>query len=335
MVTMLDASRLVEDGQRHYGRFLRTPVANPFDVHSGPARGFEWFRTKEWAGFTLSHHELFCSMVIQDAKYLASSELYLYDRANRELTQHAANRFVHPLRLSDELVRSRCAFVAPGYRLGYRFDDDTVTVVIDIDETQTGQAVHGCLRLDVKHASAPLVVSAQLPGGSLYTNKIVYPASGAIACGERRFVFDPERDFAILDEHKSHLPYRCDWTWGTFVLPVAGGIAGANLADRPSLPDQEEESCIWTPQGVEALSDVAFIPMGEDDGAPWQVRSADARVDVVFTPEGHKRVDTNLVAAEIHYSQWYGHYSGKLSGADATWPVQGVPGVLERMQARL
>jgi len=335
MVTLLDAPRLVEDGQRHYGRFQRTPIANPFDADRGPARGFEWFRTKEWVGFTLSHHDMFCSMIIQDAKYLASSELYVYDRAAGALAQHAVNRLVHPLHLSDDITHSRCAFIASGYRLGYSFDTDMVTIVVDIDETPTAAAVHGRLDLDVAHATAPLVVSAQLPGGDLYTNKIVYPASGAIACGDRQFVFDPARDFAILDEHKSHLPYRCDWTWGTFVQPVEGGIAGANLAQRPCLPDQEEESCIWTPQGVEALSDIAFVALGEDEDAPWQVRSADGRVDVVFTPEGHKRVDTDLVVAQMHYAQWFGHYNGKLSGAGATWPVQGVPGVLEKMQARL
>ena len=379
VASYLDAPRLVEDGHRHYGRFLRTPIANPYDARPLSAswrdvptltrlvsavggfvdeyalRAYEWFRTKEWVGFTLIHPELFGSMIIQDAKYLASSELYVYDRETGGLTQHAANRMGGSLRLPADLLHRACAFDASKnrplgrdepahdysrlsslYRLGYAFDADEVVVAIDIDASESGPGVHGRLDLDPRRASAPLAVSARLPGGSLYTNKIVYPASGVITCGERRYVFDPDRDFAILDEHKSHLPYRTRWTWGTFAMRTPDGIAGANFATRPSVPGQEEESCVWTPDAAEPLSDVAFTPLGDGDDAPWRIRSTDGRLDVVFTPEGRKGVDQFLIAAELHYVQRFGHYDGTLtSAAGTTWTVDGVHGVCEQMDARL
>ena len=359
---MIDSPKLVEDGRRLFGRFARTPIANLGDErrHASwrdvptpawlaglvggplalfadeyPVRAYQWFRTKEWVGFTLTHPELFGSMIIQDAKYLASSELYVYDRGSAELVQHAANRMGGSLRLPADLLHSACAFDAPGYRLGYAFDADEVVVAIDIDETPSTPGVHGRLDLDVRRASAPLAVSARLPGGSLYTNKIVYPASGVITCGDRRYLFDPDRDFATLDEHKSHLPYRTSWTWGTFAMNVSDGIVGANFATRPSVPGQEEESCVWAPAAAEPLSDVTFTPLRDGDDAPWQIRSADGRLDVVFTPEGSKRVDQNLVVARIDYVQRFGRYDGTLTAAGVAYPVQGVHGVCERMDARL
>ena len=331
---MIDSPRLVEDGQRRYGRFSRTPIANLCDERPLAVRAYEWFRTKEWVGFTLTHPDLFGSMIIQDAKYLASSELYVYDRESGELAQHAANRMGGSLRLPADLLHNACAFDASGYRLGYAFDADEAVIAIDIDATASAPGVHGRLDLDVEGASAPLAVSAKLPGGSMYTNKIVYPASGVITCGDRRYVFEPERDFAILDEHKSHLPYHTAWTWGTFATRVDDGIIGANFAVRPSEPGQEEESCVWTPTAAEPLSDVTFTPLGDDDG-PWQIRSADGRLDVTFTPEGSKRVDQNLVVAELHYVQRFGRYDGTLTAAGKVHPVVGVHGVCEQMDARL
>ncbi|MDR2566562.1 MAG: DUF2804 domain-containing protein [Bifidobacteriaceae bacterium] len=332
---MIDADSLVQDGQRHFGRFVATPAANPLDAYPRHRRAWADFRTKEWAGFTLTHPELFSSMILQDAKYLASSEIYVYDRASGELTQHAANAAGGSLRLPTRLADSTVALHAPGYRIAYNFEPERIRVMVRIRPDGDTAGVNANLTLDPAGASPPLAVSARLPGGrdaSLYTNKVVYPASGAVEVGGRRYEFDPARDFAILDEHKSRLPYRTEWTWGTFATPApGGGYLGANLAARPQFPDEDEESCIWTPAAAEPLRDVTFEPLGDGDLAPWSVKSADGRVDLVFTPEGAKGVDHQLGLAEIVYQQRYGAYAGKL----ADHRVEGVHGVLEHMRARL
>jgi len=336
METLSTIESLVEGGERHFGRFAKTPIANPFDATRGPTLAYDWFRTKEWVGFTLIHHDLASSMIIQDAKYLATSEFYIFDRHEKDLFQYSANRIAHPLHLPSDLLHDSCTFASSAYGVGYSFELDQVRVVIDIAATKTAPAVKGRLSLDSDHASPPLVVSARMPdGGTMYTNKIVYPVSGVIVCGERRYVFNPKKDFAILDEHKSRLPYRTDWTWGTFAMPVTGGITGANLAIRPALEGEQEECCIWTPTAAEPLADVSFTPLGDDDLSPWHIASEDGRVDVTFTPEGHKAVNQNLLVAQIEYAQWYGHYDGILQGADKAWSVKGVPGVVEKMHARL
>ncbi|MDR1427429.1 MAG: DUF2804 domain-containing protein [Bifidobacteriaceae bacterium] len=332
---MITAASVVENGQRHWGRFLRTPnCANPTQAFSGAKGAFESFRTKEWAGFTITHREFFSSMIIQDAKYLLSSEWYLYDIEHKTLAQHAANRPPGAVKLPSDLLHSRVDFAAKGYRIGYELDDRQIALSLDLADTTTGPRVSGEILLDVAGAGPPLVVSTRLPKGSMYTNKIIFPASGAVRVGDREYTLDPAVDFAILDEHKSHLPYRTTWTWGTFALPVNGGYAGANFAIRPSLPGQEEESCIWTPDAAEPLANVEFVEVHDNSPLRWEVRSADRRLDLAFSPIGHKRVDQQLVFAAIHYSQMYGTYSGTLRGANAIWELEGVHGVLEDMAMR-
>ncbi len=338
---MLDAPCLVEDRQRHFGRFARTPRAIPWAALSGPSRAYEWFRTKEWVGFTLMHPEMSCSMIMQDAKYLATSDLYIDDWATGTLIQRSGNRLGGSLRLPADLLHSACAFDAKGYRLGYAFGADEVIVAVDLKPSAESPAIQGRLSLDVAHASPPLVVSARLPGGSMYTNKIIYPASGVLTYGEHRYVFEPGRDVAILDEHKSHLPRHTEWTWGTFALPVSAtsdypaGIAGANFAARPAVAGQEEESCIWTPTAAEPLSDVTFTRLGDDELSPWRIRSEDERLDVTFTPRGRKEVHQFAIVANIDYTQWFGTYSGTLRGADNSWRINDVHGVCEHMEATL
>ncbi|MDR1432091.1 MAG: DUF2804 domain-containing protein [Propionibacteriaceae bacterium] len=332
---MLTAASVVENGQRHWGRFLRTPAnANPTQAFSGPKGALEAFRTKEWAGFTITHREFFSSMIIQDAKYLLSSEWYLYDIATGSLAQHAANLLAGSVRLPYDILHSQVDFAAKGYHIHYEFNEHQIGIAIDLARTKTAPAVKGKILLDVGKASWPLVVSAKLPKGSMYTNKIIFPASGMISVAGREYVFDPSQDFAILDEHKSHLPYRTKWTWGTFALPVDGGYAGANFAIRPSLPDQQEESCIWTPDAAEPLADVRFTQLRDDPLSDWAIESADGRLDVLFSPLGHKGVDTQLVLAELHYLQMYGSYSGVIRGENRTWEFSGIHGVCEKMDMR-
>ena len=49
----------------------------------------------------------------------------------------------------------------------------------------------------------------------LYTHKALFPVSGAYVVGDRSYIFDPARDLAIIDEHKSFFPYVTRWLWGT------------------------------------------------------------------------------------------------------------------------
>jgi hypothetical protein len=335
---MTKIARLVEDGIRRHGRFEATPVANPLDEFAGARRAWEGFRLKEWAGFTLTHPDLYSSMILQDAKYLANSEIYVYDRATGDLVERSAAAPGGSLGLPTELAKGRVALKARGYKIAYNFEPTRVRIMVRVEPREGMGRIEANLTLDPTKASPPLVVSSPLPGergAALYTNKLIYPASGVLKVDGRVYKFDPARDFATLDEHKSHLPYRTDWTWGTFAMVADGGYMGSNFVTRPQYDDREEESCIWTPTAAEPLRDVAFEPLGGGDLDPWSVSSADGRLEVVFTPEGAKGVSKQFGAAAISYWQKFGTYAGRLQGESRSVEFADVHGVLEGMHARL
>ena len=318
---------------RRYGRYpARFDSVNPLDEYSGAARSLRRLRLKEWVGFTLLHPDLYSSMIIQDANFLASSEIYAY--AGGKLHQHSANARGGSLHMPDRLLGSHPLFAKPGYRLDYSFaaDGKTARIHADIAATDKAPALRADLTLHAGRASAPLSVSSRLPGGKLYTHKALFPVSGSYQVGDAAFEFHADRDLAVLDEHKSFFPYRTDWLWGTLGWQAGGGPVGANFAYRPGVAGQEEESCIWTPDACEPLSDVTFTQGGKS----WTARSADGRLDVTFTAEGRKDVKVQLGVVALDYYQLFGTYSGTLRSLDGTaYPVAGAHGVCESFHARM
>ena len=334
-----DHDRLVVAGTRRYGRLPTRPaVVDPLAEYHGVARARRRLRLKEWVGFTLLHPEVYSSLILQDAHYLAGSEIYVYDRTATVLHQHAANARGGSLNLPHNLMDNSCAIDRPGYHIAYDFSEQTGRHHIKVEIASTGEApaISGDLTLDATAASAPLSVSSRLPGGQMYTHKAVYPVAGTLKFGDTTVAFFPERDLAVLDEHRSLLPYRTRWVWGTFAMPTDEGPVGANFVKRPELPGQPEESCLWTPGSCEALADVSFHKRGGDVNAPWLIASADGRLDVVFTPEGRKSVKRRLGVLTIDYFQMFGRYAGTVRADDGTVTVvKDVHGVCESMDARM
>ena len=329
---------LVSTRVRTYGRFESRPqVVNPLDAFEGVERRLRRLRLKEWLGFTLIHPELYSSLVIQDAHYLASSEIYAFERRRGELHQHASNSRGGSLPMPLELFGSECVYARPGYKVACAFGAERGThrISLDIAASRRALAMRGELTLDGAGAPPPLSVSSRLPGGAMYTHKRIYPARGSIRVGDSEFVFDPARDLAILDEHRSFLPYRTRWLWGTFAHIGLDGPVGANFISRAGNAAEPEESCIWTPQGAEPLKDVSFAPQSADPLSPWHIWSDDGRLDVVFEPDGRKAVKHQLLLAAIDYFQLFGRYTGTLRSAERTHTLRGVHGVCECMLARL
>lgn len=327
--------RLVEDGVRRYGRFAqRVAVTNPVDAHRGWSRRWHQFRLKEWIGFALIHPEMSGAMIMQDVKYLGSSELFVRDAAG-VLVEKSTRFRGGSLDLPDDLLRGgRCRVAKRGYLLEYDFDADTVR--IDCAADKRGPAITGALRLDVRGAAPPLSLSAKLtPTIDYYTFKQPFPVEGTVTVGDRTYEFDPARDFAILDEHRSQFPYATTWTWGTFAVRMPGGVVGSNFVDRTELSDDDDESSNWVPGGVEPLAGVRFDFASGDQLSSVNVCDRDRRLEVTFTPAGRKAVKVNLVAAAIDYWQLAGTYRGTVTSLSGeSFSFVDVPGVLERMKTR-
>ncbi|UDY25088.1 DUF2804 domain-containing protein [Nocardioides sp. Kera G14] len=148
--------RLVSDGVRTYGRLDARPLdVNPLDEFHGLTRRLKWLRLKEWQGWTLVHPEVYSSMILQDAHYLASSEIYVRDKASGVLHEHASNARGSSLGIAGEIWGSRPAMRAKGYRtswlwgtFGTRAADGTPVGANFVDRPEVdGEPEESCLWL--------------------------------------------------------------------------------------------------------------------------------------------------------------------------------------------
>lgn len=178
-------------------------------------------------------------------------------------------------------------------------------------------------------------MSARLAGGgALFTHKASFLVDGALRIGDDQVRFDPSRDIANLDEHKSFFPYRTHRRWGTFAMHTAEGLVGANFADHAMAPGEAEESCVWTPGACEPLAGVRFAKSDADPFAPWRASTSDGRLDVTFHPEARKNERHRFGVADLDYFQLCGRFTGSLEGGGRRYAIEDVYGVCERMRAR-
>lgn len=119
---------LIVDGIRRHGRFKARPYdVDPLDESSLLPRALRRFRLKEWVGFTLLHPELSSSMILQEAHYLASSEIYVRDKHG--MVEHSRNVRGGSLKLPHELFPSAPAIDANGYWIGTTGQSNQMDVI--------------------------------------------------------------------------------------------------------------------------------------------------------------------------------------------------------------
>ncbi len=132
-------------------------------------------------------------MIMQDVKYLASTELYVRDRGTGVLVEKAANFRGGSLALPDDLLHGgRCRAERPGHRLEHDFDFDandegTIALRIDCDADEKGPAIHADLRLTSAGAAPALSCSGRLTRAHrLLHVQAAFPVSGTITAADGR-----------------------------------------------------------------------------------------------------------------------------------------------------
>ena len=115
MRNWITSEKLVQQNQRNYGRFERTPIANPLDEFSGIKRLFNNIRLKEWVGFALFHPDIYGAMIIQNAKIIKSSDIHIFENSN--YTNFQSISISSKLKISEDLLHEKLSFASPYLQL--------------------------------------------------------------------------------------------------------------------------------------------------------------------------------------------------------------------------
>lgn len=334
---------LVEDGHIFSGAFNQ-PVrdVNLLDADwYRAARPFWRMRLKEWCGIGFTHPDWYLSVMIQDAKYLGSAAVFVYNRQTREFHQVAWSGPGHAVDVAPQQYDGRAFAGKHGFRMEFihRLDEGRHDIHIDVSASRRHPAIKADLVLrEDFDLMQPLVVS--LPVGErhhAYTHKALMSIDGLLRVDGDTVRFDPARDVANMDEHKALYPYHTKWLWGSFGARLEDGrFIGVNLADH-MFKDQHRnnENCVWIGNELFLLGMVHYDMNPAKPFDVWTIRDDDERVDLQFHPEGRFVQKANLLVAGIDYFQMCGTWTGVVrEPSGLTHQIPSFFGVAERMDTR-
>ena len=161
------------------------------------------------------------------------------------------------------------------------------------------------------------------PKAFYYNQKInCMRAEGYIRYGDREYLCDPTKHFAVLDWGRGVWTYDNTWYWGS-ASGLAGGVPfGFNIGYGFGDTNAASENMLFCRGKTHKLSRVTFeIPEkdGKDDFmSPWRFTSDDGRFEMDFTPVMDRSAKINLGILCSDQHQVFGRFSGAAVLDDGT-----------------
>ena len=161
------------------------------------------------------------------------------------------------------------------------------------------------------------------PTAFYYNQKInCMRAEGYIRYGDREYLCDPAKDFAVLDWGRGVWTYDNTWYWGS-ASGLAGGIPfGFNIGYGFGDTSAASENMLFCNGKIHKLSRITFeIPEkdGKDDFmSPWKFTSDDGRFEMDFRPVMDRSAKINLGILCSDQHQVFGRFSGTAVLDDGT-----------------
>ena len=338
--TQITPPSVVEGGIIHTGYF-RTPFQK-LNFHDAAGRnGVRHWRLKEWLGFGITHPDWHLGPFLTNAKYTGAAGFFALDRRDGRMVKYSRPAFPNSVRLADGMFDGISSFRSRGFCIEMRHNLDTGehTIFVDISGSRSLPSVQAEMRLfqDLSRLD-PLVVSLPLGRGhNLCTHKAIMPADGTVIVGSDEIHLDPARDVAVMDEHKSHLPYSTAWRWVTFGgFDGDGRLVGVNLGDHDTIANPREwtENCLWIDGRISLCGPVEFEWHSHSSRNPWRIREIDGRAELSFFPDTCRIDNVSLGIVRMNYFQFCGDFRGHIIDPDGTRiPVNDMYGVAESMDA--
>ena len=164
-----------------------------------------------------------------------------------------------------------------------------------------------------------------------YNRKInCMPASGRFTVGDRRYEFDPARDFGALDWGRGRWTYRNRWYWSSASGWLDGRPFGWNLGYGFSDRSPASENALILDGKIHKLAAVEFRIDTSDYMKPWSFTSSDGRFEMDFEPVVDRASETNLGVIRSVQHQVFGSFTGIAISDDGTKiKVKDFPGFAE------
>jgi hypothetical protein len=317
-------AELVEAGRQHLGRFSGPPRrTNLIDArYARLPRALRALRLKEWQAVQIAAPDVFLNVALFDAKLMSLLQVKIYDRERGEKLVHEWKLPPRAFAIADTLLDSTNRYATKRGSLAFtnQLAHGRIAIAIDLHATRDLPAVRGQLELACDRGASHVASLPFCGDVGMYSHKGMFPASGELVVGDRRFRFAAGDALALLDDHKGYYPYVMRWDWVTSAVHDGGVARGFNLTRNQCRdPERYNENCVWHGDRIGLLPAVQFTR--EHIGTPaerWWIRDVAGRVDLAFTPTVPGDVRVNALVVHSDYRGPFGTFAGRLE-------AEGVP----------
>ena len=146
------------------------------------------------------------------------------------------------------------------------------------------------------------------------------PTSGFVKIGEKRYAFNSEDSFAVLDFGRGVWPRSAVWNWGMASQRVGRQRIGLNFGGKWTDGTGMTENAVFVNGRMSKIhEDVLFMYDDKDFMKPWRIRTKFTRdVDMTFTPFFKRESKTNVKLVSSSVYQMVGYFNGSVVLEDGT-----------------
>jgi hypothetical protein len=138
------------------------------------------------------------------------------------------------------------------------------------------------------------------------------PTSGFVKIGDKRYDFNPDYSFAVLDYGRGIWPRKAEWNWAMASQRTGVHRIGLNFGGKWTDGTGMTENAVFVDGLMTKIhEDVLFTYDNKNFMTPWKIRTKFSNtVNITFTPFFERVSITNvrLVSTEVH--QVVGYFNG-------------------------
>ncbi|MFX0007339.1 MAG: DUF2804 domain-containing protein [Promethearchaeota archaeon] len=302
-----------KDGSLIQRGWARKPIINYNKENIGKG----WFRIKEWDHYSVLNKRFGFQLTIGDIGYLTQMSYVWLDFENRVRDGRNLFKFFTKSKLlpTSSLKDSIIEFPTKKFQaIITKNKNKRILSFEDLNFQKKG--LKGTIELEDNPKMDNIVVVTgykEDPKLFYYNHKINYmPANGSFQIGEKKYNFEPETSFGLMDWGRGIWPYHTHWLWGSACgivneVPVAFNI-GYGFGDLST----HTENIIFYDGKAYKIDEVTFHHQNRDPTKPWKFTSNDNRFNMILNPIIPHREKLNFGLIYLNSSILHGLYTGDI-----------------------
>ena len=296
-----------------------------------------FMRKKKWNYWCVYGEDILFSATISHLDYAAVCFVYFLEyETQRYFEKTVLIPIGTKVKMSTQVLET-VSFANSELRIHMsHFDGDTHLSVIcpDFD------GEHLQAELTIHHPAADDSLNVVIPWNRQtfqFTAKHhTLPTTGTVKVGDRRYTFNEEESYSVLDYGRGIWPREATWNWGMASQRMRGRRIGLNFGGKWTDGTGMTENAIFVDGVMTKIhEDVIFEYDRNNFMKPWTIRSKFSEtVDLTFTPffERVAKTDAKLIRSEVH--QVIGYYNGIVKLENCSLRISQMMGCVEEHIAK-